>query len=50
MDESDFSLSVSFFVIVTLLVFVVLGLGLRHMVKLDRRLRRVRRMHRLPPK
>ena len=49
MDESDFSLTVSFLVIITMLVFVMLGLGLRHMAKTDRRLRRVRRMNRVPP-
>lgn len=49
MDESDFSLTVSFVVIITALILFVLAMGLRHMAKSDQRLRRVRRTHRAPP-
>ena len=49
MDESDFSLSASFLIIVTLLVVFIMCVGMWHMAKSDRRLRRGRRMHRVPP-
>lgn len=49
MDESDFSLSISFIVIMAMLIIAVLGIGVHHMAKSDQRLRRMRRAYRAPP-